>query len=587
MTVSPRKKSLVVGRLRPSTKAAKESPPQDEWLAAENFQFTDSPALNRKATSRRSGRSAGPSKNVAQQKRRQSVLLKRLDLPADIVSTSPNVRRTRRQSMGHLPRKKEVLQESTKNSKLPRAVSEKTVKNKASSSKLPLPAKKESTRAVKAEDKQETKTKSESIVVISPQKFYTSPEKKSKILRRKSFGMAALEENIVTETRAKRKTEVTVSVKKTEEPETKKRKGKSSVSNLDATPASPPASKAKKAKKSDEAESDVSSSPVQLRSQKSPSVKKSKKTEPKSPSLAPKNVDATTPPSVLKKAKQTKLASSPPKKTKKSNTPTTSVPKTPRRLAALTPTQSPKVRLTRSVARSSQRVRLVGVSPSPSTTNFRKTPKSSKKEVTISTDNLGSSPALSARLQLQLIRCSSPMKEKYKASSAKVKPFTPKPDPPPRSLLKQNMKKKVAKNIKATTKVEVHKLMDPEISTTKKITKREDQPFIPDTPISITNLPPTPKSSRKSLSASVSRRAALRSTAEIVPCPSLSSPETPRSSTPIDKDDKLDDLAVDPTITTISQEEEEVSEVDSAKEEEVSETEESPEKTKRSYCTVM
>lgn len=82
-------------------------------------------------------------------------------------------------------------------------------------------------------------------------------------------------------------------------------------------------------------------------------------------------------------------------------------------------------------------------------------------------------------------------------------------------------------------------------------------------------------------------RAALRSTAEIVPCPSLSSPETPRSSTPIDKDDKLDDLAVDPTITTISQEEEEVSEVDSAKEEEVSETEESPEKTKRSYCTVM
>ncbi|XP_037790486.1 proteoglycan 4-like isoform X2 [Penaeus monodon] len=586
MTVSPRKKSLVVGRLRPSTKSAKESPPQDEWLAAESFQFTDSPPLNRKAASRRSGRSAGTSKNVSQQKRRQSVLLKRLDLPADVVSTSPNVRRTRRQSMGHLPRKKEVLQESTKTSKLPRAVSEKTVKNKASHSKLPLPAKKESSKTVKAGEKQETKTKSESDVVISPQKFYTSPEKKTKALRRKSLGMAALEENIVTETRAKRKTEAAVSVKKTEEPQSKKRKGKSSVSNLDATPASPPAPKAKKAKKSDEAESDTSSSPVQLRSQKSPSAKKSKKAEPKSPSPAPKKVEPTTPSSASKKAKQTKLVSSSLKKTKKSSTPTTSVPKALERLGNITPTRSPKVRLTRSVARSSQRVRLVGVSPSPSTTAFRKTPKSSKKEVTISTDNLGSSPALSARLQLQLIRCNSPMKEKYKASSAKVKPFTPKPDPPPRSLLKQNMKKKVAKNIKATTKVEVHRLMDPEISTTKKITKREEQIFIPDTPISVTNLPPTPKSSRKSLSSSVSRRAALRTTAEIVPCPHLASPETPRSSTPIDKDDKLDDLAVDPTISTFSQEEEEVSVVDSAKEE-VSETEESPEKTKRSYCTLM
>lgn len=116
--------------------------------------------------------------------------------------------------MGHLPRKKDTLQESSKTSRLPRAVSEKTVKNKNSHSKLPLPSKRESTRAVKAEDKPETKTRSESEVVISPQKFYTSPEKKSRALRRKSFGMAALEENIVTETRAKRKAEPAVSVKK-------------------------------------------------------------------------------------------------------------------------------------------------------------------------------------------------------------------------------------------------------------------------------------------------------------------------------------------------------------------------------------
>ncbi|XP_042885926.1 serine/arginine repetitive matrix protein 1-like isoform X2 [Penaeus japonicus] len=581
MTVSPRKKSLVVGRLRPSTKSAKDSPPQDEWLAAESFQFTDSPSLSRKGASRRSGRASSTAKNATQQKRRQSVLLKRLDLPADLVSTSPNMRRTRRQSMGHLPRKKDTLQESSKTSRLPRAVSEKTVKNKNSHSKLPLPSKRESTRAVKAEDKPEAKTRSESEVVISPQKFYTSPEKKSRALRRKSFGMAALEENIVTETRAKRKAEPAVSVKKTEEPQTKKRKGKSSVSKLDATQASPTA---QKAKKSDEAETKTSSSPAHLRSLKSPSTKKSKKAELKSPSPAPKEVEPTTPPSTSKKAKQTKVISSL-KKRKKSGTPTASpVPKTLSKLGDVTPAQSPKVRLTRSVARSSQRVRLVGVSPSPSATTFRKTPKSGKKEVTISTDDMGSSPALSARLHLQLLRCNSPLADKRKISSAKVKPFTPKPDPPPRSLLKQTMKKKVAKNIKATTKVEVHRLMDPEISTTKKITKGEEQ-LIPVTPVSVTNLPPTPKSSRKTLSSSVSRRSALRSTADIVPCPRPSSPETPRSSTPIDKEDELDDLTVDPAITTFSQEEEEVSIEDTSKDD-APETE-SPEKTKRSYCTLM
>lgn len=117
-----------------------------------------------------------------------------------------------------------------------------------------------------------------------------------------------------------------------------------------------------------EDKTDVPTSPALLRSQKSSVLKKSKKVEEKSPSPAPKKVEKSPAPSSLRK-------------TQIPSTTTTSPPSSIlKRLGKKTPKQSPKVRLTRSAAKSSQRVRLVAVSPSASTSSFRKTPKSNQDD---------------------------------------------------------------------------------------------------------------------------------------------------------------------------------------------------------------
>ncbi|XP_066972625.1 neurofilament heavy polypeptide-like [Macrobrachium rosenbergii] len=329
-----------------------------------------------------------------------------------------------------------------------------------------------------------------------------------------------------------------------------------------------------------------------------------------------------TPPQKQKKANlSSKDTKSSKKKTISGDTPDKKVKiKTPLSIRRLDSPLGGSVRLTRS----SRRVTLVGKSPrGPS---FKKTPKSKKQsppkeKIT----DIGASPIFSARTQLNLIRCSSPLGRRvHKSPSTKVKPFTPKPDSPPSNVLRKTMKKNVAQRMHATTKVEIHQLMNGEIS--KPVTLVSGKKFVAEsvtvtqtkigglniavtprkalssdftdgtfkttvnaaTPASASNLPPTPTSSRKQ---SEPLRSVIANSESRISCRQSLLMSMPRSSTPIEDDDSLKPPSVDTII------EKETNFTDDSIDTDQSEDEESvmedkkkdatPEKPKRSYCSLM
>ncbi|XP_068235069.1 micronuclear linker histone polyprotein-like [Palaemon carinicauda] len=291
------------------------------------------------------------------------------------------------------------------------------------------------------------------------------------------------------------------------------------------------------------------------------------------------------------------------------------------------------------LTRSSRRVTLIG--KSPRSQSFRKTPKSRQDSTMKENDDIGASPIFSAQTQLNLIRCRSPLRSSALGSRvAKVKPFTPKPDSPPSHVLRKTLKKNVAHKMHATTKVEIHQLMNGEISKPVKLISGEkivtesvsitqakvssfniavtprkalssDHPDGIDksivnaaTPASASNLPPTPTSSRKqseplrSIIANSSSRVSRQRSLLIA---------TPRSSTPIEDNERIKPLSVDTIMDdetdftddketeTSFTDDKETNFTDDSIDTDHSEDEESvednknvmPEKPKRSFCSLM
>ncbi|KAK7087080.1 hypothetical protein SK128_009968 [Halocaridina rubra] len=260
-----------------------------------------------------------------------------------------------------------------------------------------------------------------------------------------------------------------------------------------------------------------------------------------------------------------------------------SAKKTPSKTPAKEESFSGK-RLTRSAARKSKRVSLVAASPSKVSASFRKTPASKK---TYSADNdIGSSPLLSARAHLELIRIQSPSRSLKRVHNLKAKPYTPKSDSPPSNVLKKNLKSKVSQQMKAVAKVEVHQLMNGEItrpvrisaattnispkssflesrnrSPIAKITPRKPLTssalsnsasklrVLATTPVSSPNLPPTPTSSLKTSESVLLKRTIMscQSTSK-TSCHRVLMPSTPRSSTPIQEDSIFEPLPIDASL---------------------------------------
>nr|XP_045623789.1 serine/arginine repetitive matrix protein 1-like isoform X1 [Procambarus clarkii]XP_045623790.1 serine/arginine repetitive matrix protein 1-like isoform X1 [Procambarus clarkii] len=237
-------------------------------------------------------------------------------------------------------------------------------------------------------------------------------------------------------------------------------------------------------------------------------------------------------------------------------------------------TPSPKPpRMTRSSTKSSKRVRIVSASPE-SFSAVRKTPSSKRKLQSKPDIDIGSTPVLpSARVQLQLLRRSSPLRTTCKASNGKVKPFTPKPDPLPSHILKQTLKKKVDYERETVTQMKDIGLDNGECGTPNQ--ESEDPLDIPSTPFSTSNLPPTPKSSRqhqisrvdrwcvvprRAINENVTSKSTLFSSVNVCmeSSQALDKPTCeqtlplcsaiPRSSTPIEDSSRLDCFTADTTV---------------------------------------
>ncbi|KAK8752926.1 hypothetical protein OTU49_008265, partial [Cherax quadricarinatus] len=142
MTISPRKRTMV-GRLKSPSKGRKRNS-SDEWRPASNFSFSESSIGSRRFISTRTSAAATAarlkSKEGENQKRRQSIMMKRLDLSVSRISTSPasSVRKTRRQSMAPLASMKGRVQKNLEKTKLLMSAAEKSSPVNTLKPKLPL-----------------------------------------------------------------------------------------------------------------------------------------------------------------------------------------------------------------------------------------------------------------------------------------------------------------------------------------------------------------------------------------------------------------------------------------------------------------
>lgn len=210
------------------------------------------------------------------------------------------------------------------------------------------------------------------------------------------------------------------------------------------------------------------------------------------------------------------------------------------------PTPSPKVsqqKKVRSVTKTAKKVQISATSPEASLMEYRKTPRSEKQKKADTVSDVGASPELNSAAKLLATIRASPIKSK-----AKLQPFTPKPDPTPSRVLKHTMKKKAAKDLQALKNIKTSSLVDSElvvIKTPVQLTRtplRKVSAVSPETPSSASNLPPTPTSSRKTLTARRGKSVAAR---ELNISP-------PRSSTPIEGESSPEPQIPDPDVTDIN-----------------------------------
>ncbi|XP_042214307.1 serine/arginine repetitive matrix protein 1-like isoform X2 [Homarus americanus] len=660
MTVSPRKRTMV-GRLRSSPKRGKGDSLEEDWHSAANFPFSESPTLPKKTQTKRGKPSSAASrshKETTQQTRRQSVLLKRLDLPTNLTGVSPGstARKTRRQSMVHLSIS-ETERREIQNNKLLLPVAEKSSSRKVSRSKLP-PSK-------PAPPKQETNTEKKDIVKTKLQekeikKTMTKPKSKGSLVnqndfaRRKSLRSFGLAGNMF-EDRTKRKagTEVTNEV----QPAAKKRKAEpSSYKKAEVAQINLFSPKLRKAKycTSPLVKQEKTFKPETLSRTKntSPSVRLNRKTA-KSASLSQIKSVTPSPSSRTKVSSTTKFSNSRQTRGSITNLVTVtkreSLPRTPNFLSKKdgeTPSPSPRFsRVTRSSVKSKKRVKLIVKSPKAESPvlGFRKTPASNRKVQANHVSAQGSSVLPTARMQLEYIRHSSPLRSTSKVANSRVKPYTPKPDPAPSHILKQTLKKKVEQDLDVVTLVDVHKENGDCNSPSRLIARYVDVPVVvPSTPSSTHNLPPTPKSSRQHQTPSstsrwcVEPRRALNvgMVTEATSLPSVKSSvessrslttmscqqtlcqATPRSSTPIEDESRLDaltgvdtmvkdsnkvcleDASVESSSPCISEDEEEDDDNDDDSDDDddddndddnddPTESEETQQSSRKSYCVLM
>jgi len=404
-------------------------------------------------------------------------------------------------------------------------------------------------------------------VTFSPIKFYSSPKKSATPLKRKSLVIGVDQDvsfNYSPVANKKRKFDGTPTPEKESETNSKRRKidvssKKSKLPRLEkkdkASKDTPKSSKSTKSPK-------VTRSKVIVKSPKEESPAKSSKKAPKSAKktvvvlseadVKSPEIQKPTPKALDKKTPDTKIPA--PKSSQKKST----MKKTPENSKSIKsstkkPTPSPKTiqkKKLSSTTKSTKKVKISATSPVESLIQYRKTPKSEKQKKTVAVSDVGASPDLKPAVDLLANIRASPVKSK-----SKLKPFTPKPDPTPSRVLKQTMKKKAAKNLhafKVAKKIETSSLVDSELVVMKtpvQLTRtplRKTSLVTPETPSSASNLPPTPTSSRKTLSVRRTNSVAKRELLNNRPSP-------PRSSTPIEGDSSPEPQIADPDVTDIEE----------------------------------
>ncbi|XP_071543738.1 uncharacterized protein [Panulirus ornatus] len=636
MTVSPFKRNKVLRRVRSSPKGGKEISHQDDWLSATNFVFPDSPTLSRRRVRKRpmAPASSSEDKELSCQNRRQSVLLKRLDLPAVVMSTSPtNVRRTRRQSMIHL-NMKEVLQSTKYNSKRPLPAAEEESNMKILRSQLPptkaAAPKREATKPVvtkKDISKTDLQKKKNGIVKTAPVKTVDLPQRRTR--RMSEAGNSILPEN-----RTKRRIEIEV-ISEVEQPAKKRRLGPSADQKLDVQTSysrqTLQNSKSVNHSLSQKKTSDSGSLQMVKATSPSPTFGKKvsisgnfasrRKTRASTKCIVPKNfresvtssppvtktqqvrkAPATSAHEVMKSGMLAPANSSAATQIKPLKRMATSPPSVVSKTKAVTP--SPKrENLARSSVKSTRKVKLMGNSPQASSMKFRSTLASSKEVHSTQNIDAGSSPMpISARMQLQIIR-NSPVQPNQR----RVQPFTPKPDPPPSHILKQTLKNKVDHELEKEAEVveitegEEDEIEDCEHSDPNTVNEScsDGNVLVPNSVTSTPILPTTPRSSRQQQASTQDRSVESSCNTGNAFCQQNFSPAIPRSSTPIEEETRLDCLTVDPIVKVTKEESEtgtspessDTSESDDDSDDDSAEMEMSedatPPQSKQSYCVVM
>lgn len=461
-------------------------------------------------------------------------------------------------------------QNTPKDTKVSTKATSKSTKTASKSTKTTKTTKEESKIEAKDSSPEAEKPKE---VTFSPIKFYSSPKKSQTPLKRKSLILSIDQDvsfNYSPVDNKKRKFDGSPTPEADSEKKSKKRKiDRSAVksklpileknSNSKETPKTTKSVKAThtKAVKTPKEESSTKS-PKQA--PKSAKVKTPKGSSIKSPILgrrsSKKPVVVISPLSNVyaKSLRNKKSVTKSPDSTAQSpmNDKKSIVKKSPDgkksvKSSAKKATPSPKVgqqKKVQSVNKTAKKVKITATSPEETGNEYRKTPKAEKQRKSDAVSDVGASPELNSAVELLANIRASPIKSK-----AKLKPYTPKPDPTPSRVLKQTMKKKAAKDLQALKNIKTSSLVDSEIVVMKtpvQLTRtplRKTAAVTPDTPSSTSNLPPTPTSSRRTLQAKRSRSVAKRE---------LNRPSPPRSSTPIEGENSPEPQIADPDVTDIN-----------------------------------